>query len=158
MYFFHPILLPSSSMLIPNCSDAVSAICNDACNFCSNYLSNFLGTSTCGTVSERSRIHRLLQRGQKRSATATAITMFGSKVISLDRFAGSRFASFFNYYAHFFIINCALLTIYFTHRTKYIKIFIYNIQEFRAIHVNSCYDNRYGLRPAKDVNFEARSL
>ena len=103
MYFFHSILLPSSSMLIPNCSDAVSAICNDACNFCSNYLSNFLGTSTCGTVSERSRIHRLLQRGQKHSATATAIMMFGSEVISLDRFAGSRFASFFNYYAHFLL-------------------------------------------------------
>ena len=83
-------------------------------------------------ASERNRIHRLLQRGQKRSATATAITMFGSKVINLDRFAGSRFASFFNYYAHFFIINCALLTIYFTHRTKYIKIFVYNIQEFLA--------------------------
>lgn len=41
MYFFHPILLPSFSMLIPNCSDAVNAICNGACNFCSNYLSNF---------------------------------------------------------------------------------------------------------------------
>ena len=123
-----------------------------------NYYHNLLGTSTCGTVSERSRIHRLLQRGQKRSATATAITMFGSKVISLDRFAGSRFASFFNYYAHFFIINCALLTTHFTYRIKYTRVFIYNIQEFLAIHVNSCHDNRCGLHLAKDVNFEARSL
>lgn len=109
MYFFHSILLPSSSMLIPNCSDAVSAICNDACNFCSNYLSNFLGTSTCGTVSERSRIHRLLQRGQKHSATATVITMFGSEVISLDRFVGSRFASFFDYYALFFYYKLCII-------------------------------------------------
>lgn len=122
MYFFHSILLPSFSMLIPNCSDAVNAICNGACNFCSNYLSNLLGTSTCGTVSERSRIHRRLQRGQKRSVTTTAITMFGNEVISLDRFAGSGLPRFLIITRISFIINCALLTIYFTHRTKYIKI------------------------------------
>lgn len=118
MYFFHPILLPSSSMLIPNCSDAVSAICNDACDFCSNYLSNLLGTSTCGTVSERSRIHRLLERGQKHSATVTAITMFGNEVISLDRFVGSRFTSFFDYYAHFFYYKLCIInySFYLSHK------------------------------------------
>ena len=30
MYYFHPILLPSSSILIPNRSDAVNAICTTA--------------------------------------------------------------------------------------------------------------------------------
>ena len=33
MYYFHPILLPSSSMLIPNRSDAVNAICNGVRRF-----------------------------------------------------------------------------------------------------------------------------
>ncbi len=33
MYYFHPILLPGSSMLIPNRSDAVNAICNGVCRF-----------------------------------------------------------------------------------------------------------------------------
>lgn len=33
MCYFHPILLPGSSMLIPNRSDAVNAICNGVRRF-----------------------------------------------------------------------------------------------------------------------------
>lgn len=132
MYYFHPILLPSSSMLIPNCSDAVSAICNDACNFCSNYLSNFLGTSTCGTVSERSRIHRLLQRGQKRQRIAllhrfvAAIHMGRPENTERSVHCVQRRPSVLGLHRFliitpiYFIINCASSTTHFTYRTKYI--------------------------------------
>lgn len=33
MYYFHPIFLPSSSILIPNRSDAVNGICNGVRRF-----------------------------------------------------------------------------------------------------------------------------
>ena len=124
----------------------------------------------CGTASERSRIHRLLQRGQKRQRIAllhrfvAAIHMGRPEYTERSVHCVQRRPSVLGLHCFliithiYFIINCASLTTYFTYRTKYIKIFMYNIQVFLAIHVNSCYDNRCSLRLAKDVNFEARSL
>lgn len=124
----------------------------------------------CGTASERSRIHRLLQRGQKRPRIAllhrfvAAIHMGRSKNTERSVHCVQRRPSVLGLHCFliithiYFIINCASSTTHFTYRTKYIKIFIYNIQEFLAILVNPCYDSRCGLHLAKDVNFEARSL
>ena len=134
MYYFHPILLPSSSMLIPNRSDAF--------NFCQTYLSNFLrhfnvrkflySAFMCGTASERSRIPRLLQREQKHQRIAllhpsvTAIHM--GRPVNTERSVHcvQRHPSVLGLHCFliimpiYFIINCASLTTHFTYRTKYI--------------------------------------
>lgn len=110
----------------------------------------------CGTASERSRIHRLLQRGQKRQRIAllhrfvAAIHMGRPENTERSVHCVQQRPSVLDLYCFliitpiYFIINCASSTTLFTYRTKYIQFFIYSIQEFLAIHVNPCYDNKCG--------------
>ena len=103
----------------------------------------------CGTAPERSRIHRLLQRGQKRPRIAllhrfiAAIHMGRPENTERSVHCVQRRSSVLGLHCFliitpiYFIINCASLTTHFTYRTKYIQFFIYSIQEFLAILVNS---------------------
>ena len=141
----------------------------------------------CGTVSERSRIYRLLQRGQKCPCNhdrdhdvrrrghqlrqvchkcrnqciallhrfVAAIHMGRSKNTKRSVHCVQRRSSVLGLHRFliitpiYFIINCASSTTHFTYRTKYIQFFIYSIQEFLAILINPCYDNKCGQRLAR---------